>query len=324
MNNMNIIAAGQATSLPLLDVEATRSASHPVTAYLLGLNPTSQSTMEQALRLAASTLTGRAPTAELLFRMPWHLVRREHMLALRALLAREKAAATVNKVMSSMRGLLHEVWANGAMTSEDYRRAVDAKGVRGSSLLRGRALGQDELGAIFRVCAYDSSPRGRRDAGLVALMYGAGPRRSEVSALQVEDYSPATGAITIRGGKGRKDRVCFAGTSARRYIDAWIETRGVEPGPLFCPVSKSGKIVTTSITPQAILLIYKRLARQAGIRPISPHDMRRSFISDLISTADLAVCSRLCGHASPKTTMVYDRRDEKAGQAAVEALVIPE
>src|SRR5436190_23919342 len=74
----------------------------------------------------------------------------------------------------------------------------------------------------------------------------------------------------------------YATNGAREAIAAWLTVRGPEPGPLFVPVDKAGRIVLRRLTAESVFDRLAYLAKRAGVQRFSPHDMRRWFISDLL------------------------------------------
>ena len=78
------------------------------------------------------------------------------------------------------------------------------------------------------------------------------------------------------------------------------------------------------MTTQAVYAMLKARATVAGIPTMSPHDLRRTFVGDLLDAgADIVTVQKLAGHSSVETTARYDRRDEKAKAAAVARLHVP-
>ena len=197
--------------------------SHPALVYLARLAPGSRRTMGEALHAMADRLSGGRCD---LWTLAWHELRYQHTAALRSLLAEQYAPATVNKMLAALRGTLKECWRLGLVPAEDYHRAADLPAVRGSVLPRGRALSAGELRALLAACAGDRTAAGARDGALVATLYGAGLRRSEAVALEVRDYDAETGALTVRSGKGRKDRIAYAPAGCRAALTAWLGPRG--------------------------------------------------------------------------------------------------
>jgi site-specific recombinase XerD len=302
------------TDHPLALTQTPPADRHPAAVYLSRLAPGSRRTMRQALDSIAAMLTGRLADAQSL---DWPALRYQHTQAVRTRLAEVYAPATANKMLSALRGVLREAWRLGFIGAEDYRRASDLDAVKGETLPRGRALSAGELAALVRVCCADSSPAGARDAALLALLYCGGLRRAEAVALDVSDYGAETGALTIRAGKGRKDRIAYAANGAAAALADWLTIRGPEAGPLFVPIDKGGSIHRRRMTGQAVMVIVSKRARQAGVAHLSPHDFRRSFVSDLLDAgADITTVSKLAGHANVSTTSRYDRRGEETKRKA--------
>jgi integrase len=223
-------------TLPVVPQPADR---HPAKVYIARLAPGSRRTMRAALDVIAGIVSAGRHDAETL---PWADVRYQHTTAVRTALMERYAPATANKMLAALLGALREAWRLGQMNAEDYRRAADLEAVRGQTLHRGRALAVGELRGLFEACARDSSPAGRRDAALLALLYGSGLRRSEAVNLDASDYAPETGELRVRRGKGRKDRLVYVPNGAAEALGVWLSLRGTEPGPLFHAVDKGGAI----------------------------------------------------------------------------------
>ena len=292
---------------------------HAAYVYLARLAPGSRRTMANALTVVAGLFNQTPET------LNWAGLCYQHTQAVRAKLAETRAPAGVNKILAAVRGVLREAWRLGLMDAEAFERAADLPGVRGERLPRGRALSRRELQKLFAACSDDETPAGRRDAALIAVLYGAGLRRSEAVALDVTDYNPETMELRVRGGKGDKDRLCYATNGAKLALDAWLAVRGAEPGPLFWPADGRGRpLVNRRMTDQAVLLVLRRRGKQARVRAFTPHDLRRSFISDLLdSGADMVTVQKLAGHANVQTTARYDRRGEEVKRRAAELLHVP-
>ena len=294
---------------------------HPAAVYLARISFGSRRTMSGALDTVAGLITSYRCNAKTL---DWSALRYQHTTAVRSLLAEIYAPATANKILAALRGVLREAWRLGQMDVEDYQRAADLGPVRGSQAERGRALGGTELQSLFAVCSRDKTPAGSRDAALLATLYGCGLRRSEVVALDLADYNPKDGGLTVRSGKGRKARVTYVPQGARPALSTWIVVRGAVSGTLFCPVNKGGKLTHKRMTDQAIRKILKKRGAEAGVAPFTPHDLRRTMIGDLLDAgADISTVQRLAGHANVTTTARYDRRGESAKKRVASLLDVP-
>lgn len=285
---MNLSLASTTPPTPLAWPVAERFPAdrHPVAVYLARLAPSSRRPMHAALEDAARILTSGRLAAEA---VPWHHLARQHLIALRSQIAAAYAPSTANRILTAVRSVLQECWELGYMSSEDQRRACTIPPIRGHRLPKGRMLSADELGRLFRVCAEDLSPAGRRDAAMLAVLYGTGPRRSEVVNLDLADYQSVSKALTVRQGKGNKDRLLLLNALCTQAVREWLMVRGQHPGPLFVPLSKGGRLLGRRLSDKAVTWILQTRAAQANVAAFSPHDLRRTFISSLLdASVDLA------------------------------------
>jgi site-specific recombinase XerD len=305
----------------LKNKDVTRLDQNAAAIYLTSLNSEAgRRTMRQALNLCAGLLSENADA--LVF--AWHDLRFQHVTAIRAKLTEVYKPATVNKLLAAVRGVLKSAWQSGQMSAEDFHKAASVKGVKNDTLPAGRELTQGEITALMSDCGHDTTNAGARDAAIIALMYSCGLRREEVVTLDLTDYDTESGRLVVKG-KGNKERTAYITGGAARALADWLAVRGADPGALFVAVNKSGRIVNyKNMTPKTIYKMLAKRATEAGVKSFSPHDMRRTFVSDLLDAgADITTVSKMAGHANVTTTARYDRRPEEAKRKAASLLHVP-
>lgn len=260
---------------------------------------------------------------------PWHLLRYEHTVRLRALMiARGWSPAYVNKHLVALRRVLREAWRLGRMTAEEYQRAADLPTVEYTRLPTGRHVPSEVVGAALAACDGDDSPAALRDAALLAVLYSTGCRRAEIAGMALGDYDAGARSLRVRG-KRDKERLVYLTAEAVGRVERWLAVRGTREGALFCPIGRYGSPrvrdgAPAAMTGQAVADILTRRLAQAGAAPRTPHDFRRTFIGELLDAGvDLATAQALVGHSSPATTARYDRRPERRRREAVDRITLP-
>ena len=293
---------------------------NPAAVYLAGKpSAAGRRGLHNALRRATLVLTGGISKDP--YAVDWPAVRYQHVAALRAVLIEQGARpASVNLVLSAIRGTMKDAWRLGQIDAEHLARVTDVPNVKSEQLAAGRHVEAGEIRRLFEECGHD--PVGARDAAMLGLLYGCGLRRSEAVALELADYDD--GAVKVRAGKGRKERFVYAANGARAAVEAWIAVRGSWDGALLAPVTKGGHVQRRSLSAQAVMLRLRFLAERAKVSRLSPHDLRRSFVGELLEAgADMSMVQKLAGHADPATTARYDRRPEDAKRRTAGLLHVP-
>ena len=170
----------------------------------------------------------------------------------------------------------------------------------------------DEVRALLEACEDSVDPE--RDTALVLFLLDTGVRASELCALTVGDVATMTGAVTVRRGKGGKDRTCYIGAKARRALLRYLLARptSAAAAPLFPSWLTDGHL-----TPNGLLLFCRRLGRRAGVADCHPHKFRRTFaIEALRAGMDLVRLAALMGHEDLAMLRRYLRLVEHDLEAA--------
>ena len=156
-------------------------------------------------------------------------------------------------------------------------------------------------------------PFWRRDRALLELLYATGCRVSEVSALPMRDLHLDERHCLVQG-KGSKQRLVPLGDAALATIRDYLKEErpqlaaAAKTSPAWLLLSRRGK----RLRREAIWELIKRyVARIGGPGSASPHTLRHSFATHLLSGgADLRQVQELLGHASIATTQIYTHVDQ--------------
>ena len=134
-----------------------------------------------------------------------------------------------------------------------------------------------------------------RDTTMILCLLDTGCRASEFVALNVGDVDLKSGAVTVRQGKGRKDRTTFLGAKARKSLVRYImeRSRPTAAEPLWTS-ENTGERLTDFGLRQAL----ERVAKRAGVENCHPHTFRRTFaLWSLRAGMNIYALQQIMGHS---------------------------
>ena len=192
---------------------------------------------------------------------------------------------------------------------------------------------------------------------VVKLLYGSGLRITEAVRLRVQDIDFGFKQVTVRDGKGMKDRVTpfpdnlsalfrnhlekvemihekdlakgygtvyLPYALVRKYPNAEREWNWqfVFPGRGLSKDPRSEVIRRHNVDPSVINKAIKKVVRQTNItKKVSAHTFRHSFATHLLQRGtDIRTIQSLLGHKDLETTMIYTHVLKQGGEGVVSPL----
>jgi integron integrase len=186
---------------------------------------------------------------------------------------------------------------------------------------------------------------------IASFLYGSGLRLMEAIRLRVKDVDFARGEVTVRDGKGGKDRITMLPQSIRTALEAHLE--GVKrlhqqdlktgSGEVYLPYAlerkyrnaarefgwqyvfpdsklstdpRSAKRRRHHVSEQNVQRAVKRAVGEAGINKTATcHTFRHSFATHLLESGyDIRTVQELLGHKDVRTTMIYTHVLNRGGR----------
>ncbi len=167
-------------------------------------------------------------------------------------------------------------------------------------------LTREELARLLAVPDL-ADPLGVRDRAMLEVFYATGLRRAELCRLECPDVNPERGTVTVRQGKGNRDRVVPLGGRAA----AWVRRYADEVRPRLVLDVRTPTLFLTAygagFNPDVVSGMVSAWMTRAGLEKRgSCHLLRHTCATHMLEGgADIRFIQQLLGHAKLETTAIY-------------------
>lgn len=158
---------------------------------------------------------------------------------------------------------------------------------------------------------------GIRDRAILEVLYSTGMRRRELIALSIWDLDAERGTVSIRQGKGRRDRMVPIGERAAAWVGKY--SADVRPGLVVPP--DAGVLFLTKegldFTPDHLSGLVTRYVERAELAKHGSCHLFRHTMATLMleGGADIRYIQQMLGHAELSTTQIYTQVSIRALKA---------
>ena len=171
---------------------------------------------------------------------------------------------------------------------------------------------------------------GLRDRAVLGTLICTGARVGAISRLRIQDLRDHGDHRALQfAGKGEESREIPVRHDLDEWIAAYLERTGLAEAPKASALFRAGQrrgspLTNRAMSPLAVQLMLKRRLKAAGLpRILSPHSFRALVLTDLLrQNVPLADVQYLAGHASPRTTQIYDRPRRRVSRNLVERISV--
>ncbi len=170
-------------------------------------------------------------------------------------------------------------------------------------------LSGDAVTALINAPDVAEDTHALRDRAMLLMLYATGMRASELTALAITDLNVSLGVVRVLG-KGNKERLVPVAPVAQEAVATYLQDYRPqlvrhEVDTLF--LSRTGRPMSR----EDVYRLVRKYVKRAAIRSkVSPHTLRHSFATQLLSNgADLRSVQEMLGHSDVSTTQIYTHVD---------------
>jgi integrase/recombinase XerD len=321
------------------------------TLYLDKLSSTSQRSIHSQLRSIGQRMGWSSEDIATRFQS----IDYQTAMQIRAMLVSARCSArSINRAMTAIKGIVKIAVILGKVDQLQSLQIQSITNLKHGEY-KGSALSAEQATALLVVLKNANTALEIRNAAITTVLLGTGLRRSEVCMVKLQQLKPEERTLFVAKGKGNKTRTVFLPQWVFPFLERWLLLRGKQQGYLFCgvgmqhnhaagstqkkefsPVSRQDSTllsrlnavprvvplqVDSALDSSTIYRIVQSLTKAIGLEDISPHDLRRTFITRLLEqNVDINTVRQMAGHASIATTTIYDKRDQRFMKHAAETL----